>query len=148
MKPCTDVRLTSNKGFPQLIAGIKAEGGSALFPGIFNSFPGKQQKKKGPQCYRGNNALGHPLSEHHRVGSAATAHMAPIIAEYPGGTDRILARPLVISLPFSVLIQAARYAAMGTRHKIQLLCKLVVFLKTANILCVLGAYVDLPSSAR
>ena len=148
MEPYTDVGLAPDKGCTQLIAGIQAEGRCTLFPGIPGSLSGKQQKKKRPQRCGGNDMPDHPFGENHCVGSAAAAHPAAIVAEYPGAAYRFFAGALVVPLPRAVPVQAPDDAAVRTGRKIQVLCKLVIFRVTVNIYCVLGTYGGLPSSAK
>jgi hypothetical protein len=52
------------------------------------------------------------------------------------------------TLPFAVPVKAACDMTVRTRHNIQSLGKLVIFLKTANVLCVLGTYIVLAFSAK
>ena len=62
--------------------------------------------------------------------------------------NRILADSFIVTFPCAVPVQAAGDVTVRTRHRIKLLCKLVIFLNAANILGVLGTYIGLAFSAK
>jgi len=135
------MRLTSCEYLPEFVTGIRTKRRHGRLPRNPDALPRKQKQQEIPNRCTGCNISAHPVNRYNWIGPSATGHIAAIIAEYARIADRILSGSLIVTAAFAMPVQTTSNVTVRTRHKIQPLCKLVIFLNVANISGVLGTYI-------